>query len=99
MLIAGGVNGHWKADEWMPSIVESAMFVKCLPAIESVCSLVLLFCSVVNGWLTLSREFLGFHWILWHCLQRRLLLVRVINLHSGFEKPWKQSIFCMRAMG
>jgi thioester reductase-like protein len=35
-LIAGGSNGYWKADEWMPSIVESAMFIKCLPAMESV---------------------------------------------------------------
>jgi thioester reductase-like protein len=64
-LIAGGLNGYWKADEWMPSIVESAMFVKCLPAMESVRSLADLFCTVVDGWLTPSREFLGFRWTSW----------------------------------
>jgi thioester reductase-like protein len=40
---AGGENGYWKVDEWMPSIVESSMFVKCLPTLESVSLLGLLF--------------------------------------------------------
>jgi thioester reductase-like protein len=44
-LISGGLNGYWKADEWVPSIVESAMFVKCLPIMESVSLLkLILFC-------------------------------------------------------
>jgi thioester reductase-like protein len=64
-LIAGGHDGYWKADEWVPSIVESAMFVKCLPTMESVSLLELLdlflSCSAVNEWLMPSREFLGFH--------------------------------------
>jgi hypothetical protein len=34
--VTGGVNGYWKADEWVPSIVESAMVVNCLPAMEPV---------------------------------------------------------------
>jgi thioester reductase-like protein len=46
-LISGGLNGYWKADEWMPSIVEAAMVVKCLPAMESVSLSERLFCSVV----------------------------------------------------
>jgi thioester reductase-like protein len=60
-LISGGVNGYWKADEWLPSIVESAMFVKCLPAMESVRPLELLFCSVPDGCIMSFRGFLGFH--------------------------------------
>jgi thioester reductase-like protein len=34
--IAGGMNGYWKAEEWVPSIVESAMVVNCLPTMEPV---------------------------------------------------------------
>jgi thioester reductase-like protein len=34
--VAGGINGYWKPDEWLPSIVESAMLVKCLPTLETV---------------------------------------------------------------
>jgi hypothetical protein len=34
--VTGGVNGYWKAEEWVPSIVEAAKFVKCLPTVASV---------------------------------------------------------------
>ncbi|KAG8930870.1 hypothetical protein FRC02_003563 [Tulasnella sp. 418] len=29
--LSGGANGTWNAQEWMPSIVKSAQYVKCLP--------------------------------------------------------------------
>jgi Male sterility protein len=35
--VTGSVNGYWKAEEWVPSIVEAAVFVKCLPTMELVC--------------------------------------------------------------
>jgi hypothetical protein len=58
-LLSGGLNGYWKADEWMPSIVESAMFVKCLPAMESVRPLKLLFALFSIDGRCLLGSFLG----------------------------------------
>lgn len=34
--VSGGVNGCWNASEWIPSIVQSAAFVKCLPVVDQV---------------------------------------------------------------
>ena len=34
--VAGGKNGSWNKMEWLPSIVQSASLVKCLPDLDQV---------------------------------------------------------------
>lgn len=34
--IVGSPNGFWKKEEWLPSIVQSAKVLKCLPSSEQV---------------------------------------------------------------
>jgi len=35
--VSGSSNGYWKATEWLPSLIQSAAIVKCLPDSPSVC--------------------------------------------------------------
>lgn len=34
--LCGDRNGHWNEKEWFPSIVKSALYVKCLPDVAKV---------------------------------------------------------------
>lgn len=41
--LSGGIKGAWNTAEWLPSIVQSAQSLGCLPMCDRVCS-----CSVVS---------------------------------------------------
>ena len=41
--LCGGANGYWNEREWFPSLVKSAQYVGCLPAVDGV-----RFCSLVS---------------------------------------------------
>ncbi|EGN97840.1 hypothetical protein SERLA73DRAFT_109083 [Serpula lacrymans var. lacrymans S7.3] len=32
--ISGGVNGFWKEKEWLPSMIRSSIYLKCLPVLD-----------------------------------------------------------------
>jgi len=34
--ICGGPNGFWNDKEWLPSLIRSSVYMKCLPSIEEV---------------------------------------------------------------
>lgn len=68
-LLTGGVNGSWDTSHWLPALVQSAMYVGCLPEGDDVSTTSL---DAMNARSTgFYRRCHGFRWMLLR--QRRLI--------------------------